>query len=163
MVGTRSDAKGRRRFSTHSVVLATALLFIAAVVAVWWFCLRSTPQDIVRRYLEASKAEDISKAEALVSSETLRLEDRLLQHLGAQKGPVSSVVSLVPLGYMNVDTIRLIDMTGDTATVRVTYVPKVPGQPGSTQDLKCVKQGRRWKIDFSELFRLALQMYNAEE
>lgn len=144
-----------------AVIVVVVLVVVVGAVAAWWFFLRSTPQRTVAQFLEAAKAQDEEKLTSLMTEETVKLLDQVQKDMEAQFGGMGAGVSGGPgmaaglamgLSY-GAKGVGKASIEGDKATVslqRETGTGRAFGQ-----DLRLVKEGGKWKIDFAAELQMA--------
>jgi len=136
------------------VIIVVVLVVVVGAVAAWWLFLRPTPQRTVAQFLEAAKAQDEEKLRSLMTEETVKLMDQVQKDMEAQFGGMGARVSGGPgmaaglamgLSY-GAEGVGKASIEGDKATVSLQR--KTGGGPYG-QDVRLVKEGGKWKIDFA--------------
>ena len=136
-------------------VALVVVLVVAAAAGGWYFFLRSTPEQTVKGFLEASQRDDAQAVTSYMSAESVKLMD--------QMGGSSSVGRMfAPAGSDQKYTIGQATITGDTATVPVKMPMPKEAMLGSTGGgefewpFTLVKEEGKWKVDLKETWQAML-------
>lgn len=140
-----SPARPRRRapWIIGGICALLALLLVAAVVigAIWFFALRSTPQDAVEQYLEAWDAQD---CESLQEATTERFRG------GAEFSCEAWEASLQEQEEFEFENeIGETEIDGDRASVEITELATEPDgdRYRSRYTFELVEQDGAWLVD----------------
>lgn len=134
------------------IALVVVLVVAVAAAGGWYFFLRSTPEQTVKGFLEASQRNDAPAVKGYLSAESVKLMD--------QFGGGSSLGRIfAPGGSDQKYTIGQATRAGDTATVPVKMPMPKGAMLGSTgggefeMPFSVVKEEGKWKVDLKETWQ----------
>lgn len=148
------------------IVSVFVILALLGGAGAWFLLLRSTPEQAVKRFLAAAQAGNETAARAQMSAETLKLLDELQKSMSAF-GPLAADMKLAarmaPATQLDATiTVGKAKVEGNSASVPVRVKPR-RGDAGRyaaflNQPMRCVKEGGRWKLDFTGELKMARQV-----
>lgn len=137
-------------------IVFVLILIAGAAFAGWWFFMRPLPpEQVVQKFMEAAKANDVEKVKPFLSKDSLDLLEQQRKMTGQTNMNMGGLTEDVEIGATKYEGT-------DKSIALVPIGPKdkskiQPGQPSSI-DLVLLKEEGKWKIDLKETMNRVMKM-----